>query len=182
MATSTDTASQKLRQQWCGLQKISERDLTGGRGREVTRRPVLMWSQEVCHNLQTDLSPEAPPPTDGASAQPMLRPPGDGRLGGYRRDQKDSHSPSSKQVGRKVEQRRGGLRFKKKKKKKRGEDKMCAEEDLRRNSGSPPGAHLVRARTCLGVDEETGRISRINLSETTQCEDDYFLKGSHPRF
>lgn len=85
--------------------KISERDLTGGRG--VTR-------QEVCHNLQTDLSPEAPPPTDGASAQPMLRPPGDGRLGGYRRDQKDSHSPSSKQVGRKVEQRRGGLRFKRK--------------------------------------------------------------------
>lgn len=56
-----------------------------------------MWSQEVFKDLQSDLGPEASPPTDGASVQSvaalvvML---GLKISGGS----KDSHSPSSKQV------------------------------------------------------------------------------------
>lgn len=70
-----------------------------------------MWPQEVFHDLPTDLSPEAPPPTEGASVQPVLRRRAAAELGGRRKDQNDSYSPSSKQVGRKVEQRWGGFLF-----------------------------------------------------------------------
>lgn len=56
-----------------------------------------MWSQEDFKDLQSDLGPEASPPTDGASVQSiaaLVVKPGVEISDGS----KDSHSPSSKQV------------------------------------------------------------------------------------
>lgn len=91
-------------------------------GGEVTRRPVLMWSQEVCHNLQTDLSPEAPPPTDGASAQPMLRrlaTAGSEDIGGIKKTPTRTHQSK---LGAKQSSGGEGCCLKKKKKKKEGQN------------------------------------------------------------
>lgn len=79
-------------------------------GEEGHQKTVLMWSQEVLHNRQTDLSPGAPPPPDGASAQPTQRRLATARSEDIEGIKKTPTRPHQSKLARKVEQRRGGLK------------------------------------------------------------------------